>query len=234
MRFPRYQIITSIVIILLVWVAILAQQPVSSSKSTGDTTCTLALAQAPELRGFRLGMNFDQALARFPNIKVEPNDEFGLSEFYLKFESGLVYGVYDVLMESKTSATINRLKFSGYEGVNYIGIKALDNHIFFLKVSYDDTTKWYGSIDPFVEHISKTLSLSGPWRHVNGAGEAGTATKTKTLDCSDFRITAGVGEDYSTLALEDLDSGTLLEKRRTEAEVKRAREEEERRKSFKP
>ena len=45
--------------------------------------CTLALAQAPALRGLRLGMNQAQVLARFPGLSLDRADELGLSRLGL-------------------------------------------------------------------------------------------------------------------------------------------------------
>jgi hypothetical protein len=39
--------------------------------------CTTKLAEAPELRGFQLGMTLDEIRKRFPNLKMSKPDEFG-------------------------------------------------------------------------------------------------------------------------------------------------------------
>jgi hypothetical protein len=245
MRYLKYQKLSAIVMALLVWnIASAQQQPnIRQPNSKSAEQCTLTLSQAPELRGFRLGMDVQQLTTQFPEIKINPADEFGFNEITLEFNPGPVYGGYDVLMEGKVSASINRMKFQGFDGVKYIEIKALDGHIFFLKIRYDDTVKW-NDIDEYVKQISSSLNLPGAWHYVPGAGEAGSSTITRTLNCASFRITAGVGNmgggipgiggEYSTLALEDLNAESLLAKRKTDAELKRQSEEEQRRKTFKP
>lgn len=252
MRYSRYQMLVSLAIalgcILIASSPATAQGssrryiPESESKDVRKVRCSSELSQAPELRGFRLGMDIEQVSARFPTLKIAPADEFGFSQIELKFQSGHIYGLSDVLMEDETSASINRSRFSGFDGIKFIRFKALDNHIFFLKITYDDTVKWNG-VDEYVAQVSKTLNLSGSWTTISGAGEVGSAAQTKTLDCAGFRITAGIGGygiisdagiEYSILALEDLNSESILEKRRTEAEQQQQREEQERRRSFKP
>jgi len=45
-----------------------------------ETKCTLKINQAPELRGFRLGMTWEQVKNRAPRIELGTQDEFGHSK----------------------------------------------------------------------------------------------------------------------------------------------------------
>src|SRR5205823_14303018 len=70
MRFLKYQILTSIVMVLLMWI-LTAAQSVPPQRETLGEKCSLSIAQAPELRGFHLGMSMEEVKARFPQLRVE-------------------------------------------------------------------------------------------------------------------------------------------------------------------
>src|SRR6267142_743731 len=62
-----------------------------NSQTAPAAKCTLALAQAPALRGLRLGMNQAQVLARFPGLSVDRADELGSSILRLTLSDGDLY-----------------------------------------------------------------------------------------------------------------------------------------------
>ena len=106
----------------------------------------------------------------------------------------------------------------------------------FVSVAYDDSIKW-DNIDDFVSTVAKTLSLPNQWRT---PGEAGGESTEKELRCDAFVISANVGTDPldshvgAQLTVEDLAAWKALAKRQNDLQEKAKREEDEKRKSFKP
>jgi hypothetical protein len=185
------------------------------------TKCTLKLEQSPELRGFRLGMDVKQVVARFPELQVESADEFGSRQ-----------------VEIYPSSDRSQLKKSGFENVERVALTFFEERLTSVSVRYDTSIKWK-SPDEFVSRIAGPLGLSGTWRPVD--------RWRRTLECDGFRVTAGAGL-LTLVTLEETAAGVTLEERRKvlmerrrklesalkEKEEKQRREEAERKKAFKP
>jgi hypothetical protein len=75
------------IIVTALWAVVCV--PFVSAQSINDgphkTECKLTVAQAPELRGFRLGMTEAQVVARLPEISFEAANEVGLAKLRLSF-----------------------------------------------------------------------------------------------------------------------------------------------------
>jgi hypothetical protein len=112
-----------------------AQQPQSQA-------CTLTVEQAPELRGFRLGMTLDQVRARIPNVQVRQL-EFGLSD-----------------------ANASNLDAAAYKGVISIYFGFLDDHLVRLQVFYESVP--WKTADQFASRVSESLRLPDAWKTSQG------------------------------------------------------------------
>lgn len=158
-----------------------------------ESKCPLKLADlpsAPELRGFRVGMTFEQVKARLPKLQVRPADQFGVSSFnvFPDYEPGI----------DKTA----------FEGVRTISLDLLDNRVFSIWIGYDKSFKWQ-TIDEFVAGITPALKLSNSWR---------SKFRTRLLDCSDFTVAViPVGESPS-IKITDNAAKELLDKRQAAKE----------------
>ncbi len=219
-----------------------------STKSAPVTKCTLTLAQAPQLRGLRLGANQAQVLARFPGLSVDRADVLGLSRLRLNLIDAGIFvkgspnrerGVQvDIAARADDgrSFTADSSRFPDLKGVRRIQLSFLDGRMSYVQIGYDDSFKW-NSVDEFAQTVSKNLGLPDGWRDsVDSYG----ATKNKELRCDGFLMTAAIGGDATDsrmgaqLSLEDTAMAQTIEKRQTDQEEKKKRAEEERRKTFKP
>lgn len=213
-----------------------------------NAKCTLTLAQVPELRGLRLGMNQERALARFPGISLERPDGFGLTKVRLTLmnrddypggsvgrDRGVQIDIAAGTAEGR-SFLADRSKFPDLKGVNGIRLRFIDGRLSYLEMGYDDSVAWT-DVDEFVGVISKALRLDGSWQK---GPDSDNATREKELPCDGFLVTAGMGggpSDYhfgARLSFEDMVATKLIEKRQSDQKDKAKRQEEERRKTFKP
>jgi hypothetical protein len=219
-----------------------------NSQTAPVAKCALTLAQAPTLRGLRLGMNQAQVLARFPGTSLERADELGLSrlrlalidvDLYPKGSSNRDRGVQlDIAAGTSEgrSFTADSSRFPDLKGVRRIQLRFVDGRIAYVLLGYDDSFKW-NSVDEFTQTVSKNLGLPGDWRAPLDSDRVG---KEKELRCEGFLIAAAIGGDMSDsriaaqLSLEDTAVTQMVEKRQKDLEEKKKRAEEERRKTFKP
>lgn len=107
------------------------------------------LADAPELRGFRLGMTFDQVRARVPQVQFGRADEIGLTKTSIN-------PLYDP-----------RFDKASFADVRTISLDFLDGKLTTLWIGYEGSFKWQ-SLDEFVSGISKSLNLAGSWSPKRG------------------------------------------------------------------
>lgn len=130
-----------------------------------ENACTAKLAdlpQIPELRGFHLGMNFDQVKARVPQVKFGRASDLGVSKTSINPD-------FDPSIDH-----------SSFEDVRTVSLDFLDGRLTSLWLGYKDSFKWR-TIDEFIKGISKALALPDQWP-VKGRGQQ--------LKCRDFEITA--------------------------------------------
>jgi hypothetical protein len=243
------KLIFVILLALLTFTATIGQRKVEDKQPT----CTLGLDHAPELRGFRLATDQGKVLARFPGVSIVKPDKFGLAKLRLSvvdsavlISAGVIKGpvTRDKGVQADISARpeegsafiIDSAKFPALKGVTKIELRFIDGRLSFVLVSYDDSIKW-NDIDDFVGTVSKTLSLPNEWQT---PAEAGGQNTEKELRCDAFAISANVGADSSDsrvgaqLTLEDLAAWKALSKRQNDFQEKAKREEDEKRKTFKP
>lgn len=144
--------------------------------STRVPGCTLGLAEAPAIGGFRLGMTTDEVQARFPNNQIPAPDEFGVSTLHLR--------------------GINSPAGSAFDDANNITIEFTDAKLSFIRVSYPVTNKWENK-DAFVISVAERLNIKGPWKPFydweNKSIRDAEDLRDLGLECNGFRLSAGIG-----------------------------------------
>jgi hypothetical protein len=234
-----------IVSLLLALVLVSAAFGQVKKESTLKKQCSLTLAQAPQLRGFSLGMTQERVVARFPGISIDRADQSGVAKLRLTVieslgariaarDRAVQADIVDVTGEGR-SFTIDASRFPDLKGVRKIQLQFINGRISYVGVAYDDSIKWE-TLDEFVRTVSKILNLPEEWQRPADSD----SDREKELRCSDFVLTADVGGDPTDtrvaahLILEDLAAIQALERRQKDLEEKAKRAEEEKRKTFKP
>jgi len=148
------------------------------------------LPQAPELRGFRLGMTLEQAKTRVPRIVFGPTDEFGMSKTSINpdFDS--------------------RIDKTNFEDVRTVSLEFLDGRVTSLWLGYENSFKWK-SRDEFVKGISEALGVPNEW---TAKGRA------QQLKCADFELSVSVIAGGLSLRIVDLPAAETLVARRQASE----------------
>ena len=163
---------------MLGMVSIAAAQT-SNTGASGTAECKLKLAQAPAIRGIRLGMTVDQLLAVFPGSEKDEALRYQLS----RSRFGLA------------SAGINPSTYSSKEsflGVKGVSVSFFDGELSFFSIVYDGPD-WKTS-DQFTMKVVEALKLPGIefWR---GSGDA------KVLKCDGFEVVTQRGSGTSVISV---------------------------------
>jgi hypothetical protein len=134
--------------------------------STAASDCKLTVAQAPAIRGLRLGMTIDQTLADFPGAQADSDVRGQLARDYF----GSQYASVDpAKYESKEK----------FVGVNSINLSFLDGRLTYFSIHYKGP-EWK-SDEQFAASVAEALNLPGvgSWKPIpNGLA----------LSCEGFRI----------------------------------------------
>jgi len=234
---------------ILFILAIVLCPPVSAQKTaeSKEPKCSLKLDQSPQLRGFRLGMTQEQALRRLPGVSIEKPDKYGLARLRLAIidtSSVIKTSVREKAVQPDITAgpgdgsafVLDGQRFPDLKGVRRLQMRFIDGRLSHLQISYDDASKWE-SIDQFVEAISTKLNLPAQWQlPADSPGEG----EEKELRCDAFVISASLMADPidthagPEIVLADVAAWNAMSKRQNDTVEKAKREEEEKRKAFKP
>ncbi len=126
-----------------------------------EPKCNLTLAQAPELRGFKLGMSPEDVIAKMPGLNIRPANRRKYRVVAINFtpnDLSMRNGVINLDRTSYVSAT----RFPIYEGLTSAGIHFLDEKAFLIELFYDDSTKW-NDVDEFADKVASSLHLPKAW-----------------------------------------------------------------------
>ena len=154
-----------------------------------DNQCSAKLdrlPQAPELRGFRLGMTPEQVKARVPQV---------------------VFGSTDDLGVSKTSINPDfdpRIDKTNFTDVRTVSLDFLDGRVTSLWIGFEDTFKWK-SVDEFVKGISQVFGVPTEWR---------TKGRGQQLRCADFELSVSVIAGGPSLRIVELAAEETIAARR--------------------
>ena len=128
-----------------------------------QSNCSLRLDRlpdAPELRGFHMGMTYDQVKSRVPQIQFGRVDEFGVSKTSIS-------PFFDP-----------RFDKASFADVRTISLDFLDGKLVTLWIGYESTFKWQ-NLDEFVAGIQKSLNLPAEWAAKRGG---------RQLSCEGFSV----------------------------------------------
>ncbi len=190
-----------------------------STKADKTSACELGPAQAPEVRGIRLGMGLRDVATRLRAYSVSEPNSCG--------RQTLEFDWADDLLGQPAPRSRE------FSGVRRLRLGFLDGRLAYFRVTYDGQAAPM-RLDQFRATLSSSLKLPGMWRR---AGDAGVWDQPYSLGCDGFKVMAGykVGpyvELHDTAALD------VLLQRSAESRLKRMREREaerERRsREFKP
>jgi hypothetical protein len=174
--------------------------------------CTLKIAQAPAVRGVKLGMTVDEVLPLFPGSSESGAVKQSLStaEGYPNF--GYAYFGLDPSSWGKPER---------FAGINSYFISTFDRRIVGLTVTYQQFpagARWKNA-DDLIQRFSDALHLPGPNAWVSDS-------RGRKLQCDGFEIYVGAGESSSISFYTQGWEGTKRERL--------AAFEEQKRREFKP
>ena len=164
----------------------------SIAASAQIPTCSLKIDQLPdsaELRGFRLGMTYDQVKARVPQVQFGHADQFGIAKISIN-------PYFDP-----------RIDKAGFADVRTISLDFLDGRLVTLWIGFESTFKWE-SLDKFVAGMSKALSLPATWSPKRGG---------RQISCAGFSVFASLIAGGPNIRLADEAAQETIATRREEA-----------------
>jgi hypothetical protein len=236
------------VLILLITLSCASPLLAQGKKDSKALKCTVPLERAPELRGFRLGAPQTGILARFPGTSLGKPNQFGISQLRLTIiETAAVSKAMPsrdkAVQPDMTSAPgeesafiVDGAKFSALKAARRVRLRFTDGRLSFIQVSYDDSVRW-DSVDEFVETVAQALNLSGTW---NLPEDSDGSASERELRCEGFALIGSVAGDAADtrvaaqLSIEDLAASKIVAKRQEDLKEKAKRDEEAKRKNFKP
>ena len=154
--------------------------------------CTTKIDQLPaaaELRGFHLGMTYEEVKARVPQIQFGAADQFGVAK--TSINPG-----YDRSFDQ-----------ASFADVRTISLDFLDARLVDLWIGYEGTFKWQ-SLDEFVNGISKALNLTAAWPVKRGG---------RHLTCDGFSVSASLVAGSPGIRITDEPAQETIATRREEA-----------------
>lgn len=160
--------------------------------SASAQQCTVKsdqLPDAPELRGFRLGMTFEQVKARVPQVQFGRADEIGLTKTSIN-------PLYDSRFDKVAFADIRTISFD-----------FLDGRLTTLWIGYERSFKWQ-SVDEFVAGISQALHVPRSWTPKRGGQQ---------LRCDGFTIFVSMIAQSPSIRLSEDAAEEVIATRREEA-----------------
>lgn len=184
-----------------------------------ESECTLKLADAPALRGFKLGMSLREVTARFRRFQMPETDSCG--RLNLDFN------------EARGALSNLALRPPELTGISRLRLTFVDERLAYIRVTYSREST-VSNPQEFRAALSASLSLSGKWR-VTGGGD--NWDHAHVVGCDGFKVMAGyLAGAY--VEMHDVETLRTLLRRKADEEVRQRREserEQERRKrEFKP
>ncbi|HVS20387.1 MAG TPA: hypothetical protein VHD88_00990, partial [Pyrinomonadaceae bacterium] len=165
---------------------------IAATASAQQPTCALKLDQlplAPELRGFHLGMTFDQVKTRVPQVQFDRPDQFG------------------VVKTSINPFFDPRYDKASFADVRTISLDFLDGQLVALWIGYENTFKWQ-TLDEFVAGISNSLNLPTRWSTKRGGQQ---------LTCDGFSISVSLIAGSPSIRITNETAQETIASRREEA-----------------
>ncbi len=163
-----------------------------TTASAQQSTCSVKIDQLPdppELRGFHLGMTYDQVKTRVPPIQFGRADQFGVAK------------------TSINPAFDPRFDIASFADVRTISLDFLDGKLVTLWIGYESTFKWQ-KLEEFVTGMSRSLNLPAAWSTKRGGQQ---------LTCDGFSVLASVIAGSPGIRITDDVAQETIATRREEA-----------------
>lgn len=119
--------------------------------------CTLKIDQLPEIRGFKLGMSYEQLMRRYPELKAD--DWSPDANGFLPRDLSMPSYVQSALGEKAA------------EGLAKVYFALLDGRLVRLRVTYMGLTEW-DDVDEFLKVMATTLKLPAPQQWTKASDQA--------------------------------------------------------------
>jgi len=184
-----------------------------------ELECALKLADAPALRGLKLGMSLREVTAHFRRFQVPETDACGRLNLDFNEARGALSGL--------------ALRPRELTGISRLRLTFVDERLAYIRVTYARESA-VSNPQEFRAALSASLSLPGKWR-ATGSGD--NWDHAHIVGCDGFKVMTGylVGP---YVELHDVEALRTLLRRKTDEEARQRREaerEQERRKrQFKP
>lgn len=166
----------------------------SNTGASGTGECKLTLAQAPAIRGIRLGMSVDQVLAQIPGAEADSDLLARLSRDNFGSKSAIVTPGRYVTSKEK------------FAGVNSINLSFFDGRLASFFIPYDG--REWRSDKQFVARLAEVLSLPdvGSWKPINNG---------LAIACDGFEISGQLHGLTCAIAMKDMkvDVGKVVRER---------------------
>ena len=160
--------------------------------SAQPPACPVKFDQLPnvaELRGFHLGMTYEQVKARVPQIQFGPADQFGVTK---------------TSINPSFDRSFDQASFAD---VRTISLDFLDGRVVNLWIGYESTFKWQ-ALDEFVAGMSKAQNLPAGWSLKRGG---------RQLTCDGFSVFASLIAGSPSIRFTDDPAQDTIAARREEA-----------------
>jgi len=160
--------------------------------SAQPAACAVKLDQLPnvaEVRGFHLGMTYEQVKARVPQIQFGPADQFGVTK------------------TSINPGFDRSFDQASFADVRTISLDFLDGRLVNLWIGYESTFKWQ-TLDDFVTGMSKALNVPAGWSVKRGG---------RQLTCDGFSVFASMIAGSPGIRFTDDPAQDTIATRREEA-----------------
>jgi hypothetical protein len=213
------RIFMTVLAIVLAAIAESAQTPVqphAPAQPQNTSKCSLTAAQAPAIRGIKLGMSAEEIVSIFPGSSQRPEIKTALesSEGYPN------YGVATLYFQLSTYPTVAKDRFAGIDGIS---VTLFDGRVAELWVNYagqDSRPRGplWPNVDEFIAKLSEAYALPAArdWRQV--------AQDDKVLECSGLNIEATAANGRASVSLRATKSFDTSRERAAEDEEKIRRE----------
>jgi hypothetical protein len=170
------------------WLLMVAFLSVTAA-SAQPQTCSLKIDQlidSAELRGFRLGMIYDQVKAHVPQVRFGRVDQFGVAK---------------TSINPYFDPSIDKVAFAD---VRTVSLDFLDGKLVTLWIGFESTFKWQ-TLDEFVAGMSKSLNLHTAWVPKRSG---------RQMSCEGFSIFASIIAGSPSIRIMDESAQETLAARR--------------------
>jgi hypothetical protein len=164
----------------------------AATASAQQPACVLKIDQLPEsveLRGFHVGMSFEQAKAYVPQIQLARPDQFGVAKISI-----------NPYFDPSFDKTL-------FADVRTISLDFLDGRLVSLWIGFESTFKWQ-TLDAFAAGISKSLNLPTAWPVKQGG---------RQLTCDGFSMFASLIAGSPSIRISEDAAQETIATRREEA-----------------